>query len=343
MTDGGGSREKYPQLKSFLSGGIGGICLVFVGQPFDLIKVRLQAHVAERGVKPPGAAAVLRQTLAKEGVRGLYRGMAAPLYGVTPIFALCFWAFELGKSSLRAWTGLRPGEPLPMWQIGLAGAFSAVPTTAIMAPGERIKVVLQTQTAFKGPGDVVRHIVKTDGVLSLFRGSAATLMRDGVGSVAYFTVYEAFKRQLLAEGQTTMSPAGVIFGGGFAGVCNWLVALPFDVIKSRIQASTVAGERSSILGVGRYAVRRRGVVCVCVRGGRGRGLGGVQVLVEKHSQLDTPRLFFRRPTLRKIIAEEGIGALYRGVSPALLRAFPANAGASALSLSLSLPPSLPLS
>ena len=29
-------------LKAFLSGGFGGMCLTFVGHPFDLIKVRLQ-------------------------------------------------------------------------------------------------------------------------------------------------------------------------------------------------------------------------------------------------------------------------------------------------------------
>jgi len=28
----------YPGLKSFLAGGLGGMCLVFVGHPFDLVK-----------------------------------------------------------------------------------------------------------------------------------------------------------------------------------------------------------------------------------------------------------------------------------------------------------------
>lgn len=30
-------------------------------------------------------------------MRGLYKGMAAPMYGVTPIFAICFWAYDLSK------------------------------------------------------------------------------------------------------------------------------------------------------------------------------------------------------------------------------------------------------
>ena len=32
-----------------------------------------------------------------QGIRGLYRGMAAPIVGVTPMFAVCFFGFGLGK------------------------------------------------------------------------------------------------------------------------------------------------------------------------------------------------------------------------------------------------------
>lgn len=32
-----------------------------------------------------------------QGVRGLYKGMAAPIVGVTPMFAVCFFGFGLGK------------------------------------------------------------------------------------------------------------------------------------------------------------------------------------------------------------------------------------------------------
>lgn len=32
-----------------------------------------------------------------KGVKGLYKGMAAPIIGVTPMFAVCFFGFGLGK------------------------------------------------------------------------------------------------------------------------------------------------------------------------------------------------------------------------------------------------------
>ena len=59
---------------------------------------------------------------------------------------------------------------------------------------------------------MVRHIVKTQGAASLFKGSAATLARDGTGSYAYFAAYELIKRTLTPPGQTTLSPTAVILG-----------------------------------------------------------------------------------------------------------------------------------
>jgi solute carrier family 25 (mitochondrial carnitine/acylcarnitine transporter), member 20/29 len=69
-------------------GGFGGICAVLVGHPFDLVKVRLQT--AEKGVYS-GAMDVVKRSLARDGFRGLYRGVTAPIIGVTPMFAVSFW------------------------------------------------------------------------------------------------------------------------------------------------------------------------------------------------------------------------------------------------------------
>jgi solute carrier family 25 carnitine/acylcarnitine transporter 20/29 len=70
-------------LRALAAGGVGGICAVIVGHPFDLVKVRMQT--AEKGVYS-GAMDVVRRTIAKEGLaRGLYAGVSAPLVGVTPM------------------------------------------------------------------------------------------------------------------------------------------------------------------------------------------------------------------------------------------------------------------
>eukprot|EP01097_Dermamoeba_algensis_P006203 TRINITY_DN3890_c0_g1_i1.p1 TRINITY_DN3890_c0_g1~~TRINITY_DN3890_c0_g1_i1.p1 ORF type:complete len:304 (-),score=75.60 TRINITY_DN3890_c0_g1_i1:127-1038(-) len=270
--------RKPSQLKSLLSGGFGGVCLVFVGHPFDLIKVRLQTASASQY---KGAVDCFKQTVAKDGVRGLYRGMGAPLTGITPIFSICFWGYDIGERIARWAAGTAPNQQLSMTQVMFAGGFSAIPTTAIMAPGERIKVVLQIQgqnpgetPKFKGPIDVIKHLYKEGGIRSIFRGTNATLLRDVPGSVAWFGVYEYLKRQ---SGTTTPNPFYTLFAGGMAGIANWLIAIPADVIKSRFQTAP-QGKYSGVIDV-----------------------------------------------TRDLLKEQGVKGLYKGVAPALLRAFPANA------------------
>jgi solute carrier family 25 carnitine/acylcarnitine transporter 20/29 len=79
-------------LKALLAGGFGGICLVAAGHPLDLITVLLQTTTLYSS-----ATDCARKIVTKEGVHGLYRGMTVPLLGATPISAMSFWGYDLGK------------------------------------------------------------------------------------------------------------------------------------------------------------------------------------------------------------------------------------------------------
>ena len=84
---------------------------------------------------------------AQEGIKGLYRGMAAPLTGVTPMYALCFFGYGSRRCPCIVATHREPGvgkkvfcdddafEKLKLGQIAMAGAMSAAFTTPILAPG----------------------------------------------------------------------------------------------------------------------------------------------------------------------------------------------------------------
>lgn len=58
------TKKSLQSLRDLVAGGVGGICAVVVGHPFDLVKVRLQT--AEKGVYT-GAMDVVRKTIAREG------------------------------------------------------------------------------------------------------------------------------------------------------------------------------------------------------------------------------------------------------------------------------------
>jgi solute carrier family 25 carnitine/acylcarnitine transporter 20/29 len=266
-------------LKGFLSGGAGGMSLVFVGHPLDTMKVRLQT--APKGTYS-GMIDCFSQTIKADGIRGLYKGMTAPLIGITPIFAVYFMGFDLGKSIAAKAEGVER-EKISTAGIMFAGGFSALPGTILMVPGERIKVLLQTDgqggTAkrFNGTMDCAKKIVAEEGLVAgMYKGWEMTLLRDIPGSIAYYGAYELMKRAMEpADGSGKLSVATTLTAGGLAGCANWIVAVPPDVIKSRFQTAA-------------------------------EGTGVRQILAE-------------------LLKEEGITGLYKGLGPAMIRAFPANA------------------
>ncbi|KAI0715136.1 mitochondrial carrier [Earliella scabrosa] len=269
-------------VKSFVAGGAGGVAAVLVGHPFDLTKTRLQT--AAPGTYS-GAMDVVKKALARDGVKGLYRGVVPPLLGVTPIFAVSFWAYDMSKLLILAATPNRTNSELSIPELATAGFLSAIPTTLVTAPVERAKVLLQVQgqgqggPQYKGVFDVVKHLYREGGLRSVFRGSVATVARDGPGSAAYFAAYEVTKKMLTPAGQSPseLNLGAIIVAGGTAGVAMWSIAIPPDVLKSRIQ-SAPTGTYSGFLD--------------CAR---------------------------------KTIAADGVAALWRGLGPAMARAFPANA------------------
>lgn len=264
--------QTIAQIRSLAAGAAGGICAVVVGHPFDLVKVRLQT--AEKGVYS-GAIDVVKKTIAREGLaRGLYAGVSAPLVGVTPMFAVSFWGYDVGKTLVSRFSNVRMENNTPQYtiaQISAAGFFSAIPMTLITAPFERVKVLLQIQgqnppppgqkPKYSGGLDVVRQLYKEGGIRSVFRGSAMTLARDGPGSAAYFAAYEYIKRSLTPKdehGNVTgaLSMPAVLAAGGAAGIAMWIPVFPVDTIKSRLQSApgkpTIGGTIRSVYASGGF-------------------------------------------------------------------------------------------
>ena len=225
-------------------------------------------------------------TFRTEGVRGLYRGVSAPLTAVTPLFAMSFWGYDMGQQLIR-WTEDTPDDVnLTLAQKCLAGGLSAIPTTVITAPSERIKCLLQTQAQsatpkYKGMMDCALGVYKIGGIRSLYRGTYATLLRDVPGSVAWFGMYEFVKLEMMKlqgmHDPSELSVSAVLTAGGLAGMACWVVSIPADVLKSRFQTAP-DGMYASLWDV-----------------------------------------------YKKLIKEEGVAGLFTGIRPALIRAFPANA------------------
>lgn len=243
----GGLRDN---LKSLAAGGVGGVCAVLTGHPFDLIKVRCQNGQAKGA--GDAVATILKEaraatsgTVLANSVKGFYKGVIPPLLGVTPIFAVSFWGYDVGKKIVSR--NEVAGTPLTTSQMATAGFISAIPTTLVMAPTERIKVVLQTSSS-NSFVEAAKRLVHEGGVQSLFKGSLATLARDGPGSALYFASYEVCKKMLNKSSSTgdEINITNVCISGGVAGMSMWLVVFPIDTIKTKLQASAGQHKQSMV-------------------------------------------------------------------------------------------------
>lgn len=124
--------------KDLTAGTVGGVAQLICGHPFDTIKVKLQSQPAPLPGQAPkysGAMDAVRQTIAAEGPRGLYKGMGAPLATVAAFNALLFTVRGQMETLVRS----EPGARLTVSQQIICGAGAGTAVSFLACPTELIK------------------------------------------------------------------------------------------------------------------------------------------------------------------------------------------------------------
>ncbi|XP_031276732.1 calcium-dependent mitochondrial ATP-magnesium/phosphate carrier protein 2-like [Pistacia vera] len=118
---------------------------------------------------------------------------------------------------------------------GVAGATSRTAT----APLDRLKVVLQVQTAKAQIMPAVRAIWREGGISGFFRGNGLNVMKVAPESAIRFYIYEMVKNFIAdAKGidhKESVGAAGRLFAGGLAGAVAQTAIYPMDLVKTRLQ------------------------------------------------------------------------------------------------------------
>jgi solute carrier family 25 (mitochondrial carnitine/acylcarnitine transporter), member 20/29 len=103
---------------------------------------------------------------------------------------------------------------------------------------------------YKTFSHTVINVNKQGGIASTSRGTVVTIYRDVPGNAAYFATYKYIKQLCTnynynntnSNGHSIINQKQMMmllpaFAGGMAGVANWTVAIPIDVVKSQWQVS----------------------------------------------------------------------------------------------------------
>lgn len=286
-------------IKDLTAGTAGGIAQVLVGQPFDIVKVRMQTSPkgTYKGMLHCGTG-----ILKNEGPLVFYKGTLTPLLGIGICVSIQFGALEYAKrvfaaQNITSGHGGEGGKILSGGQLFIAGVGAGIANGFVSGPVEHIRIRLQTQSntnpMFAGPFDAIKKITSQYGIPGLFKGQCVTFLREAAGYGVYFLVYEKLiQREMLTKGirREEISPINPVLYGAAAGYALWAVIYPIDMIKSRMQTDGFTPSTGQ-----QYASARD-----CVR---------------------------------KVWRTEGIGAFTRGLGPTLIRSPFAN-GATFLGFEL---------
>lgn len=185
-------------------GSIAGAFGAFVVYPIDLVKTRMQnqrgSRVGQRLYK--NSIDCASKVIKNEGFRGLYSGVLPQLVGVAPEKAIKLTVNDLVRG--RASDPKTGAIALP-WEI-IAGASAGACQVVFTNPLEIVKIRLQVQGEIAKSQGVERRgamwIVRNLGLVGLYKGASACLLRDVPFSAIYFPTYNHLKRDYFGESQT---------------------------------------------------------------------------------------------------------------------------------------------
>lgn len=274
----------------FVAGSLGGVALVYVGQPLDTVKVKMQTFPSMY----KGMVNCFLRTLRTDGIaRGLYAGTIPAVVANVAENSVLFAAYGGCQKAIAHLSGVQSVKELSSISNAWAGFFAAFFSSLTLCPTELIKCKLQamreveqTQAATAvgkstkpriGPWTLTRQILREHGIRGMFVGLSSTIAREMPGYFFFFGGYEATRELLAAKGQKRddIGWQKTMVAGAVGGSMLWLAIFPADVVKSRVQVQN----------------------------------------------LRTPALI----VFKDIIRQEGIGALYNGLTPTLIRTVPATA------------------
>lgn len=246
--------------KKLVCGGVAGTIGIMIGQPLDLVKIRLQTE--------PGAYtsawSCFTRTIRDEGIRSLYKGMTAPLCAQFFQNGLIFTGESIALGYLEPNVDFDADMSSgTVRNVFIAGSFGGLLQCLVLVPADLVKCKMQVDHSSTGKAGLYQgslhcfsSIYYNEGIRGLYRGFGVTSIREVPAFGVYFFVYR-YSLQVLnsifegtsvcQKGKVETSVTGkaitkpgvaTLISGGLAGSVSWICIYPFDVIKSYVQTAT---------------------------------------------------------------------------------------------------------
>lgn len=235
-------KKSQNPLTAMTAGCIAGAVEATAVWPMEFIKTQLQLQTKIKGVKLPynGMVSGITYTVRTTGFFSLYRGLAPTLIGSVPKAGIRFGLNAVIKEKMRDKDGkLTPGKN---FIAGLAAGVSEA--LVVVAPVETVKTkcIELNMSFFSG----LKHILKSEGIGGIYKGAAATALKQGSNMGLRFMWFNEYKSYVTDDGKKQLTPIMGLIGGMSAGCFSTLGNNPFDVIKTRMQGTKAAQYKNTL-------------------------------------------------------------------------------------------------
>ena len=102
---------------------------------------------------------------------------------------------------------------------------------------------------FEGPFDCLTAIYRVQGISGVYRGALIMSMRDIPALSIYILSYELLYNESVNRSKPLTKKMDCLYSltaGGISGVVSWIITMPLDTIKSKIQSQAATQNRISI-------------------------------------------------------------------------------------------------
>ncbi|BDA43544.1 probable mitochondrial uncoupling protein 2 [Coccomyxa sp. Obi] len=219
-------------LKEFLTSGISVGCANFVTLPLDVLKVRLQTQGASFSSRAaaPGLLATTTSIVRQEGFLALYSGLIPALSR-----GLFYGGARLGTyGPIKTALGGNKDNNSLLRNI-LAGCMSGAFAAAVTNPIDLVKTRLQARDSpFRNAADVVRYVVKEQGVSGLWTGTTPSVIRAAALTATQCASYDLAKQWWMRQTGMSDNVATHLGASMLTGLATTTITAPVDLVKTNM-------------------------------------------------------------------------------------------------------------
>ncbi|KAK6731113.1 hypothetical protein RB195_007528 [Necator americanus] len=261
----GEKKATIPNGIKFAFGGLAGMGATLFVQPLDLVKNRMQLSGLSGKKEYRSSIHCLSTIIRNEGVLAVYNGLSAGL-----LRQATYTTTRLGTYTYLFET-FRKGDAAPSFAMKASLGMTAGAIGSVVGTPAELALIRMTgdgrlppeqRRNYKNVFDALIRVVKEEGVLTLWRGCAPTVVRAMVVNAAQLATYSQSKQALLETGYVHDGIFCHFLASMVSGLATTIASMPVDIAKTRIQSMKVIDgkpEYKNALDVWMKVIKNEGV------------------------------------------------------------------------------------